>query len=134
MEEYVMYQMKPEFFTGIELIDTEHARLFELANEAYQLMQDDFTPDKYDYILNILDGLKEYAKQHFSDEEAYMESIQYKRLFTQKIEHQAFITKLEEMNLETIDENQEKAILDLLSFLNEWLVQHILEKDILIGK
>lgn len=129
-----MYEMKPEFFTGIELIDAEHARLFELANEAYQLMQDDFTPDKYDYIINILNGLKDYAKQHFDDEEAYMESIQYKRLFTQKIEHQAFISKLEEVNLDSIDQNQEKAIFNLLSFLNEWLVQHILEKDILIGK
>lgn len=129
-----MYQMKPEFFTGIEIIDTEHARLFELANEAYQLMQDNYTPDKYDYIINILNGLKEYAIKHFADEEAYMESIQYKRLFTQKIEHQAFIAKLNEMDLDSIDANQEKAILDLLHFLNEWLVQHILEKDILIGK
>lgn len=129
-----MYEMKPEFFTGIELIDSEHARLFELANEAYELMQDEFTPDKYDYIIGILNGLKDYAKQHFADEEAYMESIQYKKLFTQKIEHQAFINKLEEMNLDAIDANQEKSILDLLSFLNEWLVQHILEKDIYIGK
>jgi hemerythrin len=134
MEEYPMYEMKPEFFTGIELIDSEHARLFELANEAYQLMQDQYTPDKYDYIVGILNSLRDYAKQHFSDEETYMESIQYKKLFTQKIEHQAFITKLEEINLDTIDENQEKAILDLLAFLNEWLIQHILEKDMLIGK
>ncbi|SCP99119.1 bacteriohemerythrin [Anaerobium acetethylicum] len=129
-----MYEMKPEFFTGIELVDTEHARLFELANEAYELMQDDFTPDKYDYILSILNSLNDYAKQHFKDEEAYMESIQYKRLFTQKIEHQAFISKLEEFDLESIDENQEQAILSILTFLNDWLVQHILEKDLLIGK
>jgi len=129
-----MYEMKPEFLTGIELVDTEHARLFELANEAYELMQDDFTPDKYDYIVSILNSLNDYAKQHFKDEEAYMESIQYKRLFTQKIEHQAFISKLEEFDLESIDENQEQAILSILTFLNDWLVQHILEKDLLIGK
>lgn len=129
-----MYNMKPEFFTGIEQIDSQHARLFELANEAYELMQDDFTPDKYDYIISILNSLKDYAKQHFADEEAYMESIHYKRLFTQKIEHQAFIEKLEEINLDEIEDNQNHAILEILSFLNEWLVQHILEKDILIGK
>lgn len=129
-----MYEMKPEFFTGIKLVDDEHARLFELANEAYELMQDNFTSDKYDYIVDILNGLKDYAKLHFEDEEAYMESIQYKRLFTQKIEHQAFISKLEEMDLESIDENQETAILDLLNFLNDWLIEHILEKDMLIGK
>ena len=129
-----MYQMKPEFFTGIDSIDAEHARLFELANEAQQLMQNNYTPDKYDYIVNIINGLKEYAMLHFANEEAYMESIKYKRLFTQKIEHQEFINKLEEIDFDSIDENQEKTILDLLNFLSEWLVQHILEKDLLIGK
>lgn len=129
-----MYEMKPEFFIGIELIDQEHSKLFELANEAYELMQDEFTPDKYDNIMGILNGLKEYAQKHFADEEAYMESIKYKKMFSQKVEHQAFIAKLEEMNPEMIDEHQEQTILDILSFLNDWLIEHILEKDMLIGK
>ena len=77
-----MYEMKPEFFTGIEMIDSEHRQLFDYANQIYELLHAEFVPDKYDNMIDILGKLREYAKKHFADEEAYMESIQYKKLFT----------------------------------------------------
>ena len=33
-----MYEMKDEYKTGIDFIDEQHARLFEIANEAYNLL------------------------------------------------------------------------------------------------
>ncbi len=129
-----MYEMKKEYFTGIELIDNEHSRLFEIANEAYNLLHEDFIPDKYDNIMAVINELKDYTAKHFADEEAYMESINYKRMFTQKVQHAQFIEKLNEINLEDVDENQEKTIMDLLEFLTDWLIHHILENDVLIGK
>ena len=129
-----MYEMKDEFLTGIQSVDMEHAKLFEIANRAYETLMDEFISDKYDNIVNILSELKEYAASHFKHEEAYMESIHYKRLFTQKIEHAAFTEKLAEYDLNQLDENQRDAIVELLEFLNDWLVHHILENDILIGK
>lgn len=131
-----MYEMKPEYYTGIELIDEEHKQLFTYADEAYELLHEEFTPDKYDNISHILEELREYTKKHFADEEAYMESIQYKRLFTQKIQHQEFINKLDELNLEHMgdEENQQEQIEEILNFLTDWLVNHILYVDGLIGK
>ena len=32
-----MYEFKEEFLTGIEMIDREHKRLFEIAENLYQL-------------------------------------------------------------------------------------------------
>ena len=130
--EYKMFVMKDEFLTGITLIDDEHRELFRIAQSALDLYQDDFVVDKYDHIVVILKELRDYTIKHFADEEAYMESINYKKLFTQKIEHNAFVEKLNELDFDTIDENQDSAILDLLNFLNDWLVNHILEKDKLI--
>lgn len=127
-----MFVMKDEFLTGITLIDDEHRELFRIAQSALDLYQDDFVVDKYDNIVAILKELRDYTIKHFADEEAYMESINYKKLFTQKIEHNAFVEKLNELDFDTIDENQDSAILDLLNFLNDWLVNHILEKDKLI--
>lgn len=129
-----MYEMKPEYRTGINIIDEEHEKLFELADQLYEVFHNEFIPDKYDYIIEVVEGLKEYARQHFKDEEEYMMSINYKRLFTQKIEHQAFMEKIENFDLTTIDEHQKQACLELLSFVNDWLVEHILGNDILIGK
>ena len=41
-----MYEMKPEYYIGIDMIDEEHKQLFEYADEAYKLLHDEFTPDK----------------------------------------------------------------------------------------
>ena len=93
-------------------------------------------PDKYDNIVDILQKLRDYTKRHFADEEAYMESIGYKRIFSQKVQHQEFIQRLEAWNLEEIDsfENQDAVIEDMLEFLTDWLVHHIMEQDTKIGK
>ena len=131
-----MYEMKPEYFIGIDLIDEEHKQIFAYANEAYELLHEEFTPDKYDNISDILEKLREYTKKHFADEEAYMESIHYKRLFTQKVQHQAFIEKLEEFDLEHMQdaEDQDQQIMNILNFLTDWLINQILHVDGLIGK
>ena len=131
-----MYEMKKEYFTGIELIDEEHAKLFEYANQIYELLHDEFVPDKYDNIKDLLGKLKDYAKKHFADEEAYMESIQYKKIFTQKVQHQAFVDTMEEYDLDEIDqmENQDAVIGKMLVFVTDWLVEHILNVDTQIGK
>ena len=131
-----MYEMKKEYFTGIELIDSEHSQLFEYANQIYELLHAEFVPDKYDNILVILDELRDYTKKHFADEEAYMKSIHYKKIFTQKIQHQAFIEKLDNIDLDNISEveNQDEMISEMLTFITDWLKNHILEIDTQIGK
>lgn len=131
-----MYEMKPEYLTNIPLIDEEHQQLFDYANQVYDLLHQEFIADKYDNIADVLGKLRDYTKKHFADEEAYMESIQYKKLFSQKIQHNAFIQKLEEWDLESIDasDNQDETIQEMLNFLTDWLIHHILELDTQIGK
>lgn len=131
-----MYEMKPEYLTNIPLIDEEHQQLFDYANQVYELLHQEFIADKYDNIADILGKLRDYTKKHFADEEAYMESIQYKRLFSQKVQHNEFIQKLDEWDLESIDEseNQDETIQEMLNFLTDWLIHHILELDTQIGK
>lgn len=124
-----MYELKEEYLTGIEQIDNEHRVLFEIADEIYQLCINEFVPDKYDHITNLIQRLKDYTIMHFDHEEAYMESINYKRIFTQKIQHDNFKRKLDTMDLEIVDDNQELALEDLLKFVTDWLVEHIMETD-----
>lgn len=128
-----MYEMKEEFKTGIDFIDEQHSRLFEIADEAYTLLKNDFTIDKYDKVVELIDELKDYTIFHFKSEEDYMDSINYKRRFTQKIEHDAFIKKLDEVDYKSIDSDPDKYILKILEFLNQWLTGHILHNDKLIN-
>ena len=127
-----MYEMKDEYLTGIEFIDNEHRRLFEIAEQTYQLKNEEFISDKYDQIKALLEELKDYTQMHFAHEEEYMQSIGYKKLFTQKVQHQAFIDWLEEQNLDEIDsefENQDAVVDNILKYLTDWLIHHILETD-----
>ena len=124
-----MYEMKPEYYTGIAQIDEEHKKLFEIADEAYELYKNEFIPDKYDHIAKILNELRDYTKIHFQHEEEYMKSINYKGMFMQKVQHDQFCQKLDELDLEHLDENSEEVIQEVLTFLTDWLVHHILETD-----
>lgn len=127
-----MYEMKEEYKIGVEHIDEQHKKLFELADKAYKLLKDDFSIDKYDKIVELLRELKEYTIFHFKSEEEYMESIGYKRLFTQKIEHDNFIKALENVDYNAIDAKQDESLVKILNFLNDWLIEHILKTDKLI--
>ncbi|GAE87955.1 bacteriohemerythrin [Acetivibrio straminisolvens] len=129
-----MYEMKPEYFTGIDFIDKEHARLFAIADEAYQLLKNEFIPDKYDHIMSLIKELEEYTRYHFKHEEEYMQSIGYKRLLSQKVAHDDFIQKINEYTPDVVDENQKDTLLELLNFLATWLVEHIYRQDKLIAE
>ena len=126
-----MYEMKPEYYIGIDMIDEEHKQLFKYADDAYELLHDENTPDKYDRIDIILENLRDYTEKHFTGEEQYMESIHYKKLFTQKVQHQQFISKLDEfMDQHNADmDDQDEQIMGILEYLTEWLGNHILHVD-----
>lgn len=127
-----MIKWKDEYLIGIEQIDEQHKKLFEIAGKAYDLLNNDFYTDKYGKILEIIDELKEYTIFHFKSEEEYMLSIGYKRFLSQKVEHDEFINKISNIDFKVIDEDQDKYILKILEFILDWTSNHILQKDKLI--
>ena len=127
-----MLKWKDEYSIGIELIDDQHKRLFEIGNSAYELLRNDFCVDKYDKITEIIEELRQYTVFHFETEEEYMLEMKYIGYFEQKKEHDAFIKKINAVNLKEVDEDQDKYIEDLLEFVFNWILNHILKKDKLI--
>ena len=123
-----------QYLTGISLVDEEHKELFRIIGEVYRVIMEEYLHDKYDEIVRLLEELKDYTKFHFADEENYMQSIQYEGLAAQKRAHDAFVARLEEMNFEHIDEHQQETLEEMMEFLTEWLVNHILHSDKKIGK
>ncbi|SHG82597.1 hemerythrin [Thermosyntropha lipolytica DSM 11003] len=127
-----MINWKEDYTIGVEHIDEQHRRLFEIAGRAYQVMRDDVSIDKYDQIVAILQELKEYTVYHFQSEEEYMQSIGYKKFLSHKVEHNDFIEKINSIDLEKVDEEQDKFILELLDFIVNWIDKHILGMDKMI--
>lgn len=121
-----------KFKTGIPIIDEEHKTLFDIIGKIYKAIEANLVHDKFDLILDILDELKEYTSVHFADEENYMKEIGYDGLAQQEILHEKFIETLNEVNLDDVDDNQEEYLYEVLNFLQNWLINHILKVDKLI--
>ena len=94
------------FKTGIQLIDDEHRKLFEIIKETNELICAELLHDKYDRIMELLAKLKDYTEFHFHDEET-----------------------LDLGTLDDIDNDQQAYLLDLINYLIGWLSNHILVSD-----
>ena len=121
-----------KYKTGIDLVDKEHRRLFEIIKETNDLIQNDLLHDKYDEIMRLLVKLKDYTQFHFADEEMLMEKMHYPELAAQKRAHTAFVERLVEIDLSELDDmdnNQQTYLLELIQFLLGWLSNHIIGMD-----
>jgi hemerythrin len=123
------FAFNDEYRTGIALVDEEHRRLFEIIEQANDLIQEQLLHDKYDEIVSVITQLREYTELHFADEEAYMERIGYEGITSQRHAHRSFVEKLEVIDLEVMDDNQQAYLEELVDFLLEWLINHILKMD-----
>lgn len=129
-----MYEMKPEYYIGIESIDQEHTRLFELAGETHDLLNDNMLHDKTERLTSLISELIDYTKIHFAHEEAYMESIGYAHISAHKTLHRKFEESLIGFDLNDTEEEQDEAVEKLLAFLSGWLINHIQKVDMLYVK
>jgi len=119
-----------------ETIDAQHRKLIEMLNDIGELAELDDGYDRYDDIVRIFNGLKDYAVYHFGYEEKMFRETGYDSFNTkiQVLEHKAFVNKVESINLNDIDEDQMGTVRDLLDFLSKWLDHHILEMDRKFGE
>lgn len=132
-----MYEMKPEYYTGIDSIDQEHKRLFELAQETQDLLNDNLLHDKTQSLTSLISELIDYTKTHFSHEEAYLDSIHYAHIPAHVALHRKFEESLMEFDLDAIEEDpesQDEIVKKLLDFLVNWLITHIMKVDMLYTK
>lgn len=123
------YVFTEEYKTGISFVDKEHKELFRIIGEVNDLVKDDFKPDKFDDIVKLIHELRDYTEYHFKDEEEHMKSIHYEGLEMQQLQHEAFVERLREVNLEAVDEGQQEYLEELLEYLTGWLINHILRMD-----
>lgn len=123
------YELTDDYLTGITSVDAQHGKLFDLANECYELVMDRGGADKYDKIVAILEELAAYAGTHFESEEAYAESVGDPHRFSHRALHLRFMKKVNEIDINAIDENQQEYLLNILDFLARWLYDHIKGRD-----
>lgn len=118
-------EWKDQYNLNLEHIDQQHQKLVAQIN---LLDENILKGSEQDKIGEILNALVSYTQQHFRDEETYMAEINYPELEEHKIEHKALIKEVADFLVKRAEDNNFDSF-ELLLFLKEWLIDHILQSD-----
>lgn len=134
MTGYEPIEWKDSFNTGVREIDEQHHILVNTLNAANAKMAEDVS---IDFVEEITQDLLSYALYHFETEEELMQEYGYNDGSAADAElhhqqHRSFSSKVV-----AVRDNLRAGIPisreDLLTFLNNWLVNHILHTDKKLG-
>lgn len=125
---------RDEYLTGIERIDEQHKVLVNTLNEANVRLSACVTRDLLEQITR---DLLSYALYHFETEESLMREYGYPELADTDaeqhlLEHRSFSKRVVALR-DGLRDGELVTREELLSFLNNWLVNHILHTDKRLG-
>ena len=114
---------------GVQLIDEHHRHLFELLKNLFLACNHKEQTDNSE---EIIDELVDYATYHFAAEEQLMDTTRYYDTTRHKMEHQRFVERVSEFQHDLL-KDRKVYLIELISFLGNWLIHHIMEVDKKLG-
>ncbi len=113
--------------TGIAMVDEQHQQLLEIFNRAAQAHAEQAPPA---HAKALLDALAEYTGYHFREEEKLMLSsaVDPRHRAMHLRAHRSFRRFLRQAQA-LAQEHAADVIVELLAFLAQWLLNHIMEVD-----
>lgn len=116
---------KPENNIGIDEADRQHKKMLDMMNEVHILSAQNYSVDS---ISQALDVLISYTEVHFNWEEKFFDSYQYPQSIEHKKHHSQLIEELRN-HQKNIALGDPEKINKELSYLNDWLINHINNGD-----
>ena len=110
---------------GIKTIDDQHAVLCGTLNDLHAAMM---KGEARAIAGTLLHTLVEYTHYHFSAEEAMMQAAHYPGLDEHRVQHRELTKQVEEY-VARYEQGDITLSLPLLSFLSDWLTNHIQSTD-----
>ncbi|MBF0415874.1 MAG: bacteriohemerythrin [Magnetococcales bacterium] len=114
-----------EFAINIAAIDAHHKEFFEVANTIDTILRSD---QQLEPLAAALTSLLTLAQNHFAAEEALFDQYNYPDRIPHKEQHQILVKLIRGLH-QTVAQGHLLSYLEFLSFLQYWLVQHILKDD-----
>ena len=115
----------PSFSVGVEVLDKQHKQIIDMIN----LLRSNFKVDVHsETVSELLTRLTNYASDHFATEEQLLEKYRYPELTVQKEAHKAYRMKVIALAENTLS-HKASVPEELLQFLGDWWVNHILKTD-----
>ncbi len=113
-----------EFSIGLPEIDEQHKALFGMINRLWGATVSQASQEE---MLDILKGLERYTLSHFTAEETFMRIYRFPGFEEHRKAHKIFVDRLARERLKVVAGSH--LSLDLLRFLKDWLINHILVLD-----
>lgn len=117
---------KEEYETGVKLFDDQHKNLVNMLNNLLDAMKAGKGKDVLD---KVLTGLIEYTVYHFKAEEDNFKKYAYAQALTDfhKKEHDNLTQQV--VDFKKRFDGGEMISIELMNFLKDWLINHILVTD-----
>lgn len=120
-----LLRWKDEYLTGVEEIDEQHRRLFDLVNGIYDMMRHGRGQEA---ITEALSELFEYTRFHFSVEEKFMADTKYAGVSGHSEEHERLLNQIRDLRCEARDGRIVMSMNEMY-FLKDWLLTHFQGPD-----
>lgn len=109
----------------IGIVDGQHKKLVDIINRLHDAMREGQARER---LGQILSDLIQYTQFHFSTEEKLMESRGYPDYVQHKVEHDRLASTVLDLQRK-FQKNEIGLTVDVMQFLKDWLVKHILGSD-----
>ena len=116
---------------GDTTLDGHHKNLIDLINTAYESRSKSARNERGTLSTDaILAELLDYTRYHFVEEEKVMEAASFPDLEEHRRLHADLIQKLAELRHRSKMTPSAVSAVDIFDFLSQWLIRHILVKDL----
>lgn len=120
-----LLEWSDKFSVKVPTFDAQHKQLFRLIEQLHEAMK---TGQSKARMSGILGELGNYTKTHFALEERELLAIGYPEFGVHAAEHRKFTNKIDELSA-NFASGVAGISVELMEFLNNWLVQHICAVD-----
>ncbi len=114
-----------KYSVGCNYIDQQHKKLIDIINELHSAFMSRESNEK---LSKILSELVDYTKYHFTAEEEMLKKHGFGPSENHKKQHQEFVEKIEIFK-KRHELGDSIVGFDMLNFLKDWLLNHILKTD-----
>ncbi|WP_300761206.1 hemerythrin domain-containing protein [Helicobacter sp. UBA3407] len=115
-----------EFSIKNQHLDEQHKSFIQLLIETKNFVKST-SPNKAQELESRMNAVIESAKEHFNDEEKYMQHIGYPFLNQHKTRHRELVSNLSMLLMDL--EDIEHTAKEFYECLHNWLIAHILTED-----
>lgn len=123
-------QWSDDYSIGVKRVDLQHQKMLGMIDDFCGSLADGMEGHE---VGNAIKFMVDYTKYHFHDEEKVMRAIGFTEIEAHRQRHQEFIDKVTSILLD-LRNGDGCNYAGLAGFLVNWMLTHILEEDVMIGR